>query len=123
MNYNEVYQGLNHNDATALNETIMDAGITSFPDLEAAWNMATKFLEEQKLSFKQFQATRRAMSATLEWCDANGLDFPAEVLVYDEECFIKCCSDGTYYLIIGNEDWIDSDLEKLEDILFNRWYI
>ena len=123
MEYIRIYQNLNNNDAAALNESIMDAGITSFPDLEAAWNRATKFLAEQKLSFKQFQATKKAVSASLEWCDANSIDFPAEVLIYDEGCYIECRSGGHFQLIIECSEWFSNDLGSLERLLYDRWYI
>lgn len=126
MEYNRIYQNLNHNDAAALNESIMDAGITSFPELEAAWNQATKFLTEQeprKLSFPEFQASKRAVSASLEWCDSNGLEFPCEVLIYEDECFIECRSGGHFQLIIECSEWFSNDLESLERILYDRWFI
>lgn len=126
MDYNRIYMNLNNNDSVALNESIMDAGITSFTDLEDAWNQATKFLDEQldskKLSFKQFQATKRAVSASLEWCDANGLEFPCEVLIYDEECFIECRSGGHFQLLIECSEWFSNDLGSLERLLYDRWY-
>lgn len=126
MEYNKIYQELNNFDAAALNETIMDAGIMSFPELEAAWNKATKFLDEQpdsdKLSFTAFQASKKAVSASLEWCDANGLEFPAEVLIYEDECFIECRSGGHFQLIIECSEWFSNDLGSLERLLYDRWY-
>ena len=124
MEYNRIYQDLNHNDAAALNESIMDAGITSFPELEAAWNQATRFLEEQKLTFKQFQGTRTAVTKGKVWCD----DFypeveEAQVLQYDEESFIIVKKPGFFHLMIAASEWFSNDLESLERILYDRWYI
>lgn len=125
MEYNQIYQNLNNNDAAALNESIMDAGIVSFPELEAAWNQAASFLNEQeprKLSFPEFQATKRAVSASLEWRDSSGLEFTCEVLIYEDECFIECRSGGYFQLIIECSEWFSNDLESLERLLYDRWY-
>lgn len=127
MEYNKIYQGLNNFDAAALNETIMDAGITSFPELEAAWNQAIKFLDEQpdsdKLSFTAFQATRVAKTWDQARCQEMGYDDESmSVLEYEDGCYIECCPDNMYYLLIGNQDWFDCRLEVLEQLLYDLWY-
>lgn len=77
----------------------------------------------EKLSFKEFQATRNAQTWGKAKCEMLGIEGDsAEVLVYDEECYIECCENGMYYLIIGNQDWWDPRLEMLEELLYNHWY-
>lgn len=126
MEYNRIYQNLNNNDAAALNESIMDAGIRSFPELEAAWNQATKFLDEQPsqtLTFKQFQATRTARTWSQDRCDEVGLELEsAEMLEYGNECFIQVLSPSRYYLIIETKEWRSNDLASLEWLLYSQWY-
>jgi hypothetical protein len=47
----------------------------------------------------------------------------AGLLIYHGDCYIECLADGSYYLQISNSDWQGYDLERLERILYEEWYI
>jgi hypothetical protein len=120
------YASLNANDREALDEAIMDKGITTLPRLLEALNDAQRFINEQpgaKLTFQAFQATREAHSKTPEWCENNGWDpSHTEVFQYADECYIIVIAPGEFFLQIGNDIWHSNNLESLEWILYDQWY-
>lgn len=77
-----------------------------------------------RLSFKEFQATKKAVTWGEERCKEFGIDdTKAEVLVYEDDCYIECRPDNMYQLQIGNQDWFDPRLEVLEQLLYDNWYL
>lgn len=120
------YKLLNDNDRDALDETIMNHGITTLPKLLDALNEAQTFLNEQPgapLTLEQFRGTREAKTMDVEWCRNNGLDEDkTEVFMYEDGCYIIVNSPGEFYLIIGGSEWTSNDLESLEELLYDRFY-
>lgn len=119
------YKSLSQANQEALNEAIMDMGITSYDDLIQAVEVAETFICEATmlLTFKQFQATRVARTMNEAWCDEfyPGVS-SAEALVYDTGCFILVKSPGQFHLVIGHNEWYSNHLESLERLLYDRWY-
>ena len=76
-----------------------------------------------KMTFKEFQATRTAKTWDKARCQSEGLDVDSlDVLEYEDGCYIECCQNGMYSLVIGNQDWHDARLEMLENLLYDHWY-
>ena len=81
------------------------------------------------LKFREWQATGKRMSV-VDGAYEIDLD-PAffdnatttDLLIYDGGCYIECLSDGSYFLQISINDWQGYDLERLERILYEEWYI
>ena len=53
-----------------------------------------------------------------DWFD--GAD---KVIVYEGNCYITDQGGGLFHLHIGNQEWVDYDLEKLEAILYKEWFV
>ena len=125
MEFMKTYQNLDQPNKAALDEAIMDQGITNYESLAKAMDLANTFLCEatMRLTFKQFQAARQALTMDHFWFEDNGLDASsAEVLMYDAGSFILVTSPGQFHLIIGCNEWRSNNLESLEQILYDRWY-
>lgn len=125
MEFMKAYQNLCPADKEALDEAIMDQGITNYESLTKAMDLANTFICEATmlLTFKQFQAARQALTMDQGWCEDNGLDASsAEVLMYPEGSFILVTSPGQFHLIIACNEWRSNNLESLEQILYDRWY-
>lgn len=45
------------------------------------------------------------------------------VIQYEGKCYITVQNDGQFYLHIGRTEWVDHDLEKLEAILYQEWFV
>ena len=125
MEFEKAYQNLCAADKEALDEAIMDMGITNYPALTKAVAIAETYMCEVNFqkTFKDFQASRQALTKGQDWCDENGLEGPtAEVLEYDQGSFILVTSPGQFHLIIEYHEWRSNNLESLERILYDRWY-
>ena len=125
MEFEKAYQNLCPANKEALDEAIMDMGITNYPTLTKAVAIAETYMCEATtlLTFKQFQAARQALTMDHFWCEDNGLGASsAEVLMYPEGSFILVTSPGQFHLIIGPNEWRSNNLESLEQILYDRWY-
>ena len=109
----------------ALDEAIMDLGITDYPALVKAVNLAQTFMCEATgcLTFEQFQRSKQAVTKGRAWCQDQGLDISeAAVLMYDTECYIVIVAPGQFHLIIGHDEWRSNTLESLERLLYDKWY-
>ena len=87
MEFMKTYQNLDRPNKEALDEAIMDQGITNYKSMTKAIDLSNTFLCEatMRLTFKQFQAARQALTADHFWCEDYGLDTSsAEVLMYPE---------------------------------------
>ena len=125
MEFEKAYQNLSPADKEALDDAILDHGISNYESLTKAMDLANTFLCEatMRLTFKQFQAARQALTMDHLWCEDNGLDASsAEVLMYPEGSFIHVTSPGQFHLIIAHHEWRSNNLESLEQILYDRWY-
>ena len=125
MEFMKTYQNLDRPNKEALDGAIMDQGITNYESLTKAMDIANAFLCEatMRLTFKQFQAARQALTMNHFWCEEQGLDTSsAEVLMYPEGSFIFVTSPGQFHLIIEYNEWRSNNLESLEQILYDRWY-
>ena len=125
MEFMKAYQNLNRPNKEAVDEAIMDQGITDYESLTKAMDLANTFICEasMRLTFEQFQASKEAKTMDQGWCEDNGLDASsAEVLIYPEGSFILVTSPGQFHLIIGYNEWRSNNLESLERILYDRWY-
>ena len=125
MEFMKAYQNLNRPNKEALDEVIMDQGITDYESLTKAMDLANTFICEasMRLTFKQFQAARQALTMDHFWCEDNGLGASsAEVLMYPEGSFILVTSPGQFHLTIACNEWRSNNLESLEQILYDRWY-
>ena len=126
MEFMKTYQNLDRPNKEALDEAIMDQGITDYESLTKAMGLANTFLCEatSRLTFEQFQRSKVAQIKNREWCQDQGLDVwtVLPVLMYDTECYIVIVAPGDYNLIIGNCEWRSNNLESLERILYDRWY-
>jgi hypothetical protein len=72
------------------------------------------------LTLNQFRETKVRM----EKYDDISMEFPG--YVYADSCFIEICTgeyEGQFLLIIFNEQWMDTDLAKLERNLYELFYI
>jgi len=122
-----LFAKLPETECLALDETIMDQGINTFDGLLKTMELIQTYFKEQpspKLTFKEFQATRRAVTWDQARCHNEGLDSEsAEVLIYEDGCYIECRPDNMYQLQIGNQDWFDPRLEVLEQLLYDNWYL
>ena len=122
-----LFAKLPETECLALDETVMDQGICTFDGLLKTMELVTTYFKEQpsaKLTFKEFQATRKAVTWDQARCQAAGLDGEsAEMLMYEDCCYIECRPDGMYQLQIGNQDWFDPRLEVLEQLLYDLCYI
>lgn len=83
-----------------------------------------------KLTFKEFQETRKAVTWDQARCQAEGFNNESmEVLVYcdpeeiESGLFIECCPDGTYQLYVGELSWFYPRLEVLEKRLYDLMYL
>jgi hypothetical protein len=77
------------------------------------------------LTFEEFKAS--AVRYDHDNTPANLLDVGQDegegLIAYaDATCFIFI-GDMKYRLHIGNEEWLSSNLEQLERILYNLWYL
>lgn len=125
MEFMKTYQNLDLSNKEALDGAIMDQGITNYESLTKAMDITNTFLCEatMRLTFKQFQAARQALTMDHFWCEEQGLDTSsAEVLMYPEGSFILVTSPGQFHLIIEYNEWRSNNLESLEQILYDRWY-
>ena len=125
MEFMKTYQNLDRPNKEALDEAIMDQGITNDESLTKAMDLAHTFMCEatSRLTFEQFQAARQALTMNHFWCEEQGLDTSsAEVLMYPEGSFILVTSPGQFHLIIEYNEWRSKNLESLERILYDRWY-
>lgn len=77
-----------------------------------------------KLTFKEFQDTRKAVTWGQARCQAEGTDeVSMDVLEYsDGNLFIECHPDFMYQLVIGELIWFDARLEMLEQLLYDHCY-
>ena len=125
MEFMKTYQNLDRPNKEALDEAIMDQGITNDESLTKAMDLAHTFMCEatSRLTFEQFQAARQALTMDHFWCEDQGLDTSsAEVLMYPEGSFIIVTAPGQFHLIIACSEWRSNNLESLERILYDRWY-
>ena len=125
MEFDKTYQNLSPANKAALDEAIMDHCITDYESLTKAMDLAQTFLCEatSRLTFEQFQRSKKALTMDQGWCEDNGLDASsAEVLMYPEGCFILVTSPGQFHLIIECNEWRSNNLESLERILYDHWY-
>ena len=125
MEFMKAYQNLNLPNKEAVDEAIMDQGITDYESLTKAMDLANTFICEASmlLTFKQFQASKEAKTMAQGWCEDNGLGASsAEVLMYPEGSFIIVTAPGQFYLIIEYNEWRSNNLESLEQILYDHWY-
>ena len=125
MEFEKAYQNLCPANKEALDEAIMDMGITNYPTLTKAVAIAETYMCEATtlLTFKQFQAARQALTMDHFWCEDNGLGASsAEVLEYPDGSCILVTSPGQFHLIIAHHEWRSNNLESLEQILYDRWY-
>lgn len=122
-----LFAKLPETECLALDETVMDQGICTFDELLKTMELIQTYFKEQpspKLTFKEFQATRVAQTWGPEDCVINGLDDEsAEVLVYEDGCYIECRPGNVYQLQINSSGWFDPNLEKLERILYDTCYL
>ena len=122
-----LFAKLPETECLALDETVMDQGICTFDGLLKTMELIQTYFKEQpspKLTFKEFQATKVAQTWSPEDCVNDGLDDEsAEVLVYEDGCYIECRPGNVYQLQIGNQGWFDPNLEKLERILYDTCYL
>jgi len=119
------YKSLSQANQEALNEAIMDMGITSYDDLVQAVEVSKTFICEASmlLTFEQFQASREAVTKDHFWCEDQGLTTAsAEVLRYHQGSYIIVEAPGQFHLIIGPAEWRSNDLESLERLLYDKWY-
>ena len=77
-----------------------------------------------KLTFKEFQDTRKAVTWGKARYQAEGTDeVSMDVLEYsDGNLFIECYPNKMYGLTIGNLYWFDARLEMLEQLLYDHCY-
>jgi hypothetical protein len=127
IEFGRMYAELPQTEREALDETIHDQGVSDLKSLIAAIRMVETYFKEQpspKLTFKEFQATKRAVTWDKAKCQEMGQEEETlEVLEYaDGNSYIVCLPDGMYELVIANEDWYDARLEMLEQLLYDRWY-
>ena len=125
MEFMKAYQNLNLPNKEAVDEAIIDQGITDYESLTKAMDLANTFICEasMRLTFKQFQASKEAKTMDQGWCEDNGLDASsAEVLMYPEGSFILVTAPGQFHLIIEYNEWRSNNLESLELILYDSWY-
>lgn len=125
MEFMKAYQNFNRPNKEALDEAIIDQGITDYESLTKAMDLANTFICEasMRLTFKQFQASKEAKTMDQGWCEDNCLGASsAEVLMYPEGSFILVTSPGQFHLIIEYNEWRSNNLESLERILYDRWY-
>lgn len=119
------YKTLSQSNKDALNEAIMDMGITSYDDLMQAVEVSKTFICEASmiLTFEQFQSTRQAVTMDHFWCEDQCLTTAsAEVLQYHQGCYIVIEAPGAFRLSIGPAEWRSNDLESLERLLYDKWY-
>ncbi len=69
------------------------------------------------MTFEQFQATRRKVD-DVAIATGLGMDDGQSGYVYDSDLHIFDMPDGTYLLVIFNEQTVSADLESLERKLF-----
>lgn len=125
MEFEKSYNNLTPDNREALDEAILDLVVTNYPALVKAVELAETFMCEANMqkTFKDFQASREALTKGPGWCDENGFDAPSmEVLQYDQGSFIIVERPGQFHLIIGPSEWRSNNLESLERILYDRWY-
>ena len=122
-----LFAKLPETECLALDETIMDQGICTFDGLLKTMELIQTYFKEQpspKLTFKEFQATKVAQTWGPEDCRNERLDSEsAEVLVYEDGCYIECRSGGHFHLIIECGEWLSNDLASLEQLLYDLWYL
>lgn len=119
------YKTLSQSNKDALNEAIMDMGITSYDDLMQAVEVSKTFICEASmlLTFEQFQTSREAVTKDHFWCEEQGLSASsAECLMYSGNSYIIVEAPGAFHLIIGPSEWRSNNLESLEQLLYDKWY-
>jgi hypothetical protein len=125
MEFMKAYQNLNRPNKEALDEAIMDMGITNYPALIKAVAIAETYMCEVSFrkTFKEFQAAKRAFTAAEAWGEYAGFeDESMEILEYPEGSFIIVERPGQFHLTIAYHEWRSNNLESLERILYDRWY-
>lgn len=80
------------------------------------------------LPFAEWQSKAKLMPVAYgaDELDLDPAYFPKEtldLLVYPGGCYIECLNTGDYFLQISQEEWQGYDLERLERILYEEWYI
>ena len=125
MEFMKAYQNLNRPNKEALDEAIMDQGITGYESLTKTMDLANTFICEasMQLTFEQFQAAKRASTAAEAWGEYAGFeDESMEILEYPEGSIIIVERPGQFHLTIAYHEWRSNNLESLERILYDRWY-
>lgn len=71
------------------------------------------------LSLEEFRATKKIVK------DFDcGEDEPIKTAcVYDADTYIIVLDDGSFLLILGNEQYVNTDVSKLEEILYSDFYV
>ena len=122
-----LFAQLPETERLALDETVMDRGVTDFDELLKTVELVQTYFKEQpssKLTFKEFQATRKAVTWDQARCQNEGFECVSmDVLEYEDGCYIECRPGSMYQLIIGNLDWFMSNLETLEQLLYDKYYL
>jgi hypothetical protein len=73
------------------------------------------------LSFEEFTSQRKQVENIGLEIGLSELD-GQKGYVYPGGCYIEE-SDDEFFLVVGNQDWLDKDLGKLERALYENWYI
>lgn len=76
------------------------------------------------LNFALFKESRQAMTNAelVEWTTNDEWNDLESALVYGDESWIGVRPDGQYWLTTGRDEWLDTDLDKMESRLFFFWY-
>ena len=73
------------------------------------------------ISFEAFVASRKKVESIGAEVGLSEMNETAGY-VYEDCCYIEQCDDE-FLLVVANQDWMDSDLSKLERILYDVWYV
>lgn len=88
--------------------------------------------ENMALSFEEFQKSRRVSTDPLEIMELSGHCEGTKILyvaahVYEDSCWIMEQSPNhrpyKYWLLIETSEWESDNLEELERILYDNWYL
>jgi hypothetical protein len=77
--------------------------------------------KQSNLSFNEFVAQRKQVADI-------GLEIGVSEMegqqgyVYPGGCYIEV-SEDEFFLVIGNQDWLEKDLGQLERLLYGNWYV
>lgn len=76
------------------------------------------------MSLEEFQATKKYEVKDKYWCEQFSPENETQaVYEYSEGCYISIEKDGNFSLLIGNNEWYQTDLAQLENILYTEWYL